>query len=57
LTGVPRITNFVKAQRIKWFAHVMRKSRSEYLKVAVELRKPTGKKPRGHPKKRWIDGI
>jgi hypothetical protein len=56
LTRVPRITNFVKAQRIKWFGHVMRRSDSEYLKATVEW-KPTGKRPRGRPKKRWIDGI
>jgi hypothetical protein len=36
LTRVPRITNFVKAQRIKWFGHVMRRSDLEYLKVMVE---------------------
>ncbi|VVC43813.1 HMG-I/HMG-Y, DNA-binding, conserved site [Cinara cedri] len=56
LTGVPRITNFVKTQRIKWFGHVMRRSNSDYLKAAIEW-KPTGKRPRGRPKKRWIDGI
>jgi len=38
---------------------VIRKSNSEYLKPAIEWKhwKPTGKRPRGHPKKRWIDGI
>ncbi|VVC31914.1 Reverse transcriptase domain [Cinara cedri] len=51
LTGVQRITNFVKTQRIKWFGHVMRRSNSDYLKAAVEW-KPTGKRPRGRPKKR-----
>jgi len=28
MTGVPKITNFVKAQRIKWFEHVMKRSGS-----------------------------
>lgn len=53
---VPRITNFLKAQRIKWFGQVKRRSDTEHLKVAVEW-KPAGKGPRGRPKKRWIDGI
>jgi hypothetical protein len=44
----------VKAQRIKWFGHVMRRSDLEYLKVMVEW-KPTGKRSWEHPKKRWID--
>jgi len=34
----------------------MRRSDSENLKAAVEW-KPTGKRPRGRPKERWIDGI
>jgi len=54
LTGVSKIINFVKAQRIKWFGHVMRRSNSDYLKAAA-VWKLTGKRSRG--KKRWIDGI
>lgn len=50
------ITNLVKAQRIKWFGHVMRRSDSECLKAAVEW-KPTEKRQRERPKERWIDGI
>jgi len=34
----------------------MRRSDTEYLKAAVEW-KPTEKRARGRPKKRWIDGI
>jgi hypothetical protein len=34
--GIPRIANFVKAQRIQWFEHVRRRSNSEYLKAAAE---------------------
>lgn len=45
MTGVPpKKTDFVKAQRIKWFGHVMRRSDSEYLRAAVEW-KPTGQRP------------
>jgi hypothetical protein len=33
LAGISKITNFVKAQRIKWFGYVMRRSDSEYLKT------------------------
>lgn len=46
----------MKAQRKKWFGYIMRRSDSEYLKAAVEW-KSTGKTPRGHPKKEWIDEI
>jgi len=44
-----------KAQIIKWFGHVMRRSGSKYL-VVVEW-KLTGDRPRGRPKKGWIIGI
>jgi hypothetical protein len=56
LIGVPKIINFVKTQRIKWFGHVMRRLNSDYLK-AVAKWKPTGKRPKGRQKKRWIDSI
>jgi hypothetical protein len=48
LIGVPRIINFIKTQRTKWFGHVMRRSNSEYLKAEVE-QKPTGKRPEERP--------
>lgn len=57
LPGVPRITDFVKTQIIKWFRHVMRMSGSEYHKVAVEW-KSTEKTWRGISRKamdRWIN--
>jgi len=56
LTGVLKITNFVKAHRTKWFGHVMKRSDSKYLKSAVEW-KLIGMRPRGRPKKRWRVGI
>jgi hypothetical protein len=43
LAGVRRITNFVKAQRIKWFRLVVRESNSNRFKVVVEW-KSTGKR-------------
>lgn len=50
------MTNFVKAQIIKWFGHVIKRSDSECLKAAVEW-KSIEKRPRGRPEKRRIDGI
>jgi hypothetical protein len=53
LTGISRITNFVKTKRIQWFGHVIRRSNSEYFKAEAEW-KSAGKRPRGCPKNQWI---
>ena len=45
------ITRFVKSRRIAWFGHVMR------IPKRVMLWKPEGRRLRGKPRKRWIDGI
>lgn len=53
MTKIPEITSYVERQRLKWFRHVKRR---EELKAIVEWR-PEGKRLRGRPKKRRIDGI
>lgn len=53
-TGVPRITKFVKAQRIKWYGYVMRKSNSECLKKRWLSGTSQGNDQEYIQKKRWI---
>lgn len=54
LTVVPRIMNFVKEQRIKWFKRVMmRWSNSENIKATVKWKSMAERMS----KKRRVDGI
>lgn len=50
------ITNFIKGQRIQWLGHIMRRGENEPLRAALEW-VPHGKRPRGRPRKRWLDGV
>ena len=43
---------FVKSKRMAWLGHVMRMEGKRLLQS-----KPTGKRNRGRPKKRWIEDI
>ncbi|XP_025417107.1 neurotrimin-like [Sipha flava] len=43
-------------QRLKWFGHYMRKTETNNTRAAIEWQ-PTGKRSRGRPRKRWMDGI
>jgi len=56
ITKVPLITSYVKGQRIQWFGHIMRREETNEVRAAIEY-KPTGRRPRGRPKKRWMDGV
>uniref|UniRef100_A0A1B6EST2 Uncharacterized protein n=1 Tax=Cuerna arida TaxID=1464854 RepID=A0A1B6EST2_9HEMI len=46
----------IKARRIRWARHVLRRERGSLLKE-ISLGKPEGKWPLGRPKKRWWDNI
>ncbi|XP_050527980.1 uncharacterized protein LOC126898076 [Daktulosphaira vitifoliae] len=56
IAKVPYITSYVKDQRIQWLGHAMRREETNEVRASIEY-KPTGKKPRGRPKKRWMDGM
>jgi hypothetical protein len=56
ITKVPYITSYVKGQRIQWFGHTMRRDETNEVRASIEY-KPTGRRPRGRPKKRWMDGV
>ena len=48
------IVRFVKSKRMAWLDHVMRMEGKRIPKRVLEW-KPTGKRNRGRPRKRWID--
>jgi hypothetical protein len=50
------VTSFIKSQRIQWLGHIMRRRENEIVRVTLEW-KPIGKRPRGRPRKRWIDVV
>ncbi|EYC43100.1 hypothetical protein Y032_0503g2638 [Ancylostoma ceylanicum] len=46
----------LRAQRLRWFGHVMRRSPLHPTRKAMEM-EVSGKRPRGAPKKRWKDTV
>ncbi|KAL4112236.1 hypothetical protein QTP88_016061 [Uroleucon formosanum] len=50
------IVSFIKGQRIQWLGHMWRRSEHNINRVVLEW-KPTGKRPRGRPRKRWLDVV
>ena len=50
------IMRFVKSKRMVWLGHVMRMEGKRIPKRVLEW-KPTGRRNRGRPRKRWIEDI
>jgi len=50
------IVIFVKSKRMVWLGHVMRMEGKRMPKRVLEW-KPTGRRNRGRPRKRWIEDI
>jgi len=50
------IVRFVKSKRMAWLGHVMRMEGKRIPKRVLEW-KPTGRRNRGRPRKRWIENI
>ena len=50
------IVRFVKSTRVVWLGHVMRMEGKRISKRVLEW-KPTGRRNRGRPRKRWIEDI
>jgi hypothetical protein len=48
--------NYIKGQRLQWFGHIMRRSEEETIRAVIEWQ-TEGKRPRGRPRKRWLDLI
>ena len=50
------IVRFVKSKRMAWLGHVMRMEGKSIPKRVLKW-KPTGRRNRGRPRKRWIEDI
>jgi hypothetical protein len=50
------IVRFIKNRRIAWLGHVMRIDERKAPKRVLEW-KPTGRRIRGRPRKRWIEDV
>ena len=54
LIGNADIVRFIKSGRIAWLGHVMRMGEKRIPKRVLEW-KPTGRRIRGRPRKRWTE--
>ena len=50
------IVKFCKLSRLRWAGHVIRQGDDD-LSRRVLLSEPGGKRPRGRPRLRWVDGV
>jgi len=52
----PTVRNFVEETQLRWYGHVRRMSTSRTAQRWMEW-KPSTIRPRGRPRKRWIDNV
>lgn len=55
-TGMSLIKCYTRGQRIQWFGRVMR-GNDDNTVITVMSRRTTGKRPRGRPRKKWMDVV
>ena len=55
-TGQEIAENTVRKRRMKWYGHISRMNKERWPSI-VHNWKPTGKRPVGRPKQRWMDNI
>uniref|UniRef100_A0A914WJM6 Uncharacterized protein n=1 Tax=Plectus sambesii TaxID=2011161 RepID=A0A914WJM6_9BILA len=53
-TGVAPITDKMWESQLRWFGHVVWSAEGTVANTAYHL-SPPGRRPRGRPKKRWMD--
>jgi len=53
-TWVAPIKAKMREARLRWFGHVMRRDEVSVV-LTAQLVEPAGQRPRGRPKKRWLD--
>ena len=56
LINAPKVTNYVKAQRLSWFGHINRKLETSIVRKIYKW-KPSTSRPVGRPKYRWEDDV
>ncbi|KAK3531985.1 hypothetical protein QTP86_002271 [Hemibagrus guttatus] len=54
--GIVAITDKMQEAWLRWYRHVVRSANDSVAKTAMRT-SPQGKRPRGRPKKRWMDKI
>jgi Reverse transcriptase (RNA-dependent DNA polymerase)/Endonuclease/Exonuclease/phosphatase family len=54
--GVAPIQDKMMEARLRWYGHVVRSDESSVARTAMNIN-PEGRRPRGRPKKRWLDRI
>jgi len=54
--GLAPVSSYISGQQIQWLGHIMHRNEKEMVRAVLEW-KPTGKRPRGRPKKRWMDSL
>jgi hypothetical protein len=54
--GVAPITKKMRESRLRWYGHVRRSNDDSVAATALRL-SPEGRRPRGRPKKRWLDRL
>ena len=52
--GVAPISEKMREARLRWYGHVVRADAESVARRALAL-SPDGQRPRGRPKKRWMD--
>lgn len=53
---VGKASEKIHEARLRWYGHVMRRE-DEYVGKKLMKMKPQGRRKRGRPKRRWIDGV
>ena len=54
--GVEPLILTIEKNQLRWYGHVRRRGPESRAKELMDWR-PTEKRPRGRPRKRWIDGV
>ena len=55
-TKVVEMSKKVQERRLQWYGHVMRREETHVVRRVFEMEVP-GRRGRGRPKRRWMDGI